>query len=199
MTKSKLGFQCARLMEALSARLLRRSLAVRVRIATSRGRLRLLQHLARDMGAPALAAPLDWQGPVPARHCRPVHNGWTLLHVAADSGHFDIVKWLLEQGCPAHVKTSYHITPMHMAAQCGAVEIVSLLAAYGGQVDHGFPCLSTFWEDHPYTPSSIELLKLHKIQYQGDEHRARCAAGELAQMEIATAAALSSKPRSSRL
>ena len=48
-------------------------------------------------------------------------HGWTVLHVATDAGHTDMVQWLTLQMTDLEMETPTGNTPMHLAASNGHV------------------------------------------------------------------------------
>lgn len=59
-------------------------------------------------------------------------NGMTLLHWAADRGHQEIAKYLLEQKLDVNARDSEGQTALHYAASCGHLEVVRVLLDHGG-------------------------------------------------------------------
>ena len=53
--------------------------------------------------------------------------GRTALHFAANSGHLEIVKYLLAKGIDINLKSSANTTPLHFAAFSGHLDIVKWL------------------------------------------------------------------------
>jgi ankyrin repeat protein len=51
--------------------------------------------------------------------------GDTILHKAASSDNFELLKYLVEKGADLHVKNKSNATPMHIAAEKGNLEIVT--------------------------------------------------------------------------
>lgn len=131
-----------------------------------------LDLVGRLLGVPGVDvnAPLQCVQPNPSDRPRG-HKDFRLLHLAAKRGHFEMVELLLAHGANPSTKTSWNITPMHHAAYRGHAHIVALLAHHGASVADPFPCLSPYYEDDPYTPSSLEILENVGVEdYQGDEH-----------------------------
>ena len=72
--------------------------------------------------------------------CKPLVNGYTLMHVAAALGRADAVRWLLEVGVAAAGGSSGNeavpggMTPLHCAAAAGAagVPATEVLLRTGG-------------------------------------------------------------------
>ena len=61
---------------------------------------------------------------------------WTALHLAAKSGHVEILKELLAQeGIEIEACSSMKRTPVHVAAEFDHVEIVKLLLAHGADIN----------------------------------------------------------------
>ena len=52
------------------------------------------------------------------------YSGRTALHVAANSGQQDMVRWLLERAASVHVKDVNNETPLLAAVKAGHLEIV---------------------------------------------------------------------------
>jgi ankyrin repeat protein len=63
------------------------------------------------------------------------YKGKTSLHVAAENGDSEMVKFLLSNGANLHVKTDYGATPLYMAAKNGAPEAVEILIEAGADVN----------------------------------------------------------------
>lgn len=59
-------------------------------------------------------------------------NGMTLLHWAADRGHQEIVKYLLEQKLDVNAQDSEGQTALHFAASCSHLEVIRVLLDHGG-------------------------------------------------------------------
>jgi len=54
-------------------------------------------------------------------------TGWTPLNWAADEGHVDVVRLLLEKGADVAVANSNGWTPLNLAASNGYIDVVRLL------------------------------------------------------------------------
>ncbi|KAG0717941.1 Acyl-CoA-binding domain-containing protein 6 [Chionoecetes opilio] len=59
-------------------------------------------------------------------------NGMTLLHWAADRGHQDMARYLLEQKLDVNARDSEGQTALHYAASCGHLDVVRVLLRHGG-------------------------------------------------------------------
>ena len=62
-------------------------------------------------------------------------NGWTCLMIAAENGHLDICRLLIDKGAQVTAKNRGGWTPLHCAARKGHVEIVCLLCDHGADVE----------------------------------------------------------------
>jgi len=61
----------------------------------------------------------------------------TLLHEAVDSGHKELVQYLLDKGADINAKERQGWTPLHMASAAGEREIVELLLTKGAALNVG--------------------------------------------------------------
>jgi ankyrin repeat protein len=52
---------------------------------------------------------------------------WTPLHLAAQNGHLNVVKFLVEQQAEMNMKNTNGSTPLHLAAQNGHLNVVKFL------------------------------------------------------------------------
>ncbi|MGL9757811.1 MAG: ankyrin repeat domain-containing protein [Wolbachia sp.] len=68
---------------------------------------------------------------------------YTLLTIAAEYGHVDIVKVLLEKGANVNEKDFHGCTALHFAAKYGHVDIVEVLLKEGAKVDSVDQCKRT--------------------------------------------------------
>ena len=73
-------------------------------------------------------------------------DGWSAIHLAAEEGHLEIVRFLLKNGANPNAVSSYSNTsPLHCAANEGHVSIVRLLLQHGadplGSTLHGSTAL----------------------------------------------------------
>ena len=62
-------------------------------------------------------------------------NGKSCLMTAAEIGHLDICRLLIDKGAQLEVKDSIDCTPLHWAAIQGLIEIVRLLCDRGADVE----------------------------------------------------------------
>ena len=59
-------------------------------------------------------------------------NGWTPLHVAAQSGEFEAIRLLLRRGADKDARDDvYGWTPLHVAARYGHLGVVRLMLSHG--------------------------------------------------------------------
>ena len=63
---------------------------------------------------------------------RKVQTGTTLLHVAAEKGHLEILEFLIQNGVNPNSKNNDDETAMHKAARNGFSNIVQFLLENGG-------------------------------------------------------------------
>jgi ankyrin repeat protein len=59
------------------------------------------------------------------------NDDWTLLHVAALKGHFEVVQLLIENGVNLHAKNDNGWDSLYIAASNGHLEVVQLLIEKG--------------------------------------------------------------------
>ena len=77
-------------------------------------------------------------------------EGKTPLHVAASTGHTDMVEWLIENGAELEPRTIIERqTPLHHAARYDAVQAMGILIEHGGN----FLAYSIIPGGHHYPPS----------------------------------------------
>jgi hypothetical protein len=62
-------------------------------------------------------------------------NGWTALHWAAFKGHVEAMRLLMESGADMDAKDADGWTALHCAANNGHVEVIRVLAQLGAQLD----------------------------------------------------------------
>lgn len=62
-------------------------------------------------------------------------DDYTALHFAAQGGHFEICKFLIEHECDVEAKSSMERTPLHLAAINGFSTIVSLCINNGADIN----------------------------------------------------------------
>ena len=59
----------------------------------------------------------------------------TMMHAAAQSGHSNVVQFLLEEGAFVSIRNGVHLTPLHLAAEGGHLAVVKLLHEAGAIPD----------------------------------------------------------------
>ena len=99
-------------------------------LAAKNGKLETVHELLRLGGRPSMT--------------KVAGIGGTPLHQAAFSGHKEVVLALLDGGCPSKVLNSNGRNVLHVAAQCGRVDLIGLLVEHGlgvngGDADDGTP------------------------------------------------------------
>ena len=175
-----------------------RSLEHRLVGAVSLGRIDRVSSLLA-LGQWEIDRPLSPPSPIPYKDSPRPHQNFTLLHVAAKVGQVEMVEYLLNAGANPNIKTNWHISPMHLAARGGNLLAVAALAQWGGQLLDRFPSLSTFCEDDPYTPTSLEILATKGITYDEQVYRNYCTERDRAAIARHTPIKAAPIPRISRL
>ncbi|XP_071510581.1 L-asparaginase-like [Diadema antillarum] len=64
------------------------------------------------------------------------YDGRTALHLAASEGHTDIVRYLLEHGCPIYARDRFGNTPFMDSIRNKRFEIIELMKQAGGHLIH---------------------------------------------------------------
>jgi len=72
-------------------------------------------------------------------------GGWTPLYMASKEGHPDVLRFLLEYGVDATVKTEDGSLPLHVAAARGHVEVARLLLERGTDASHATARKQDVW------------------------------------------------------
>jgi ankyrin repeat protein len=59
----------------------------------------------------------------------------TLLHIAVEQNHKELVEYLLDEGAGVNAMTRFHLTPLHMASQNANITIARLLLAHHANIN----------------------------------------------------------------
>jgi ankyrin repeat protein len=93
-------------------------------------------------------------------------GGYTLLHVAAEAGQTDVMRWLIQHGAPLGAESAdghycQRLTPLHVAAAAGQIEAVKVLLAAGANIEDPTERSSgTRWLAHSaYTPLLVAAIE----------------------------------------
>ena len=92
----------------------------------------------------------------------PSHTGWTPLTCAADNGHIDVVKLLLENKVDPNEKNQFGKTALHIAAKKGHVDIVRFLLARDEQFATVFQLLQLLDQLSNHIPYSEIIEETYK-------------------------------------
>jgi NF-kappa-B inhibitor-like protein 2 len=63
------------------------------------------------------------------------NHGWTPLHEAANHGHMDIVRYLLDCKANINIKANNGITTLIDACNSGRLDIIEILLSYGAKTN----------------------------------------------------------------
>ena len=83
-------------------------------------------------------------------------DGWSALHAAASRNHTEIIRVLLDAGCPVDVMDDSGFTPLLNAAGPGSTETISRLLLLEPTLTSESPC----YRRHCYVQPTMEMLKL---------------------------------------
>jgi len=85
------------------------------------------------------------------------------VHVAAQSGHVDMVGLLLERGAGANLQSKNGLTALHLAAQDDRTAIARLLTRYAADVDAQTKVRVTSYNSIPLTLNDCKLSLLPSV------------------------------------
>ena len=71
-------------------------------------------------------------------NARDIYGGRTPLDLAAEKGHFEVAKLLIEKGADVDAKDNYDWTPLHYALRNGHLEVAKLLIEKGAKYDEKY-------------------------------------------------------------
>jgi ankyrin repeat protein len=121
-----------------------------------------------------------------------LHAGATALHLAAEHGHLDIARLLIERGAEVDALDGTEDTPLSWAAACGQLEVAKLLITNGADVQRTRTALGS--ADEPWRPLFWAVMCEHPAMVRllleagaKTNHRDLIEAIRRQNMEIATA------------
>ena len=103
-------------------------------------------------------------------------DGWSAIHWAAEEGHLDIVRMLLESGANPNAVSSFGTPPLHCAANGGHVSIARLLLQKGADplksTCHGWTALhhAAFMGHSDVVEYLLENDRIRSAASQQDNH-----------------------------
>ncbi|CAF3606260.1 unnamed protein product [Rotaria sordida] len=89
------------------------------------------------------------------------NHGWTPLHEAANHGHIDIVRYLLDCKANINIKANNGITALIDACNSGCLDIIEILLSYGAKTN--------IRTNNGYT--AVDYLTLYNENMSPDDHR----------------------------
>jgi ankyrin repeat protein len=105
-------------------------------------------------------------------------NGWTPLHWAADKGHIEIARLLLQNGAEVNVRSNGGWTPLYWAAENGHIDILHLLVENGADLEaqdrNGMRALH-FAAKYGHLPFIQELVSRYHVDINARENDGRTA------------------------
>ncbi len=123
--------------------------------------------------APAVKRYLDALYSVHEKDAGSAHEGWEAIHVAAQQGHTEIVRLLLDRGASPNEKTKAGETPLELALRGKHPEVAALLIANGADLGGGQAEMALQLAARNGYASLIETLlsRTTRIDAKGDEGR----------------------------